>query len=474
MIVKPSLLRLYEQFLIPIAHLLKHGLKGLILGILPLLEEENNEFFDKGLSLLDLVEQKSKDFYPSLWLGLCQSSQLRLGGCHYLQRKLKKLEQKDISLVLIDCITQMLLDPQPLVNRGILDILVQKIPIDYIQSQELMRAAISVLLKRDSSLNRRLFQWLDTEQNEEKAQVLIGNAIRSMMQDADVGKPYQIMVSLMDKPGGHVVFENLFIDMIQSTMTNPNAINFMSMLNESVEPFVLWKQFSLYISDLNQQKLDLFHFYFDQYHTQDEQSEKIHKPYFIYLLSLKLSDGHYLDSLLSLISKLLSQLPKSVFTTSWHLSDLKTRKPDITSPLSATSPLMYIPDEIIYEPWTVNQEDILLMYTMEEEQLKSLYTRLLIGEPILSTSLETIARKIQAEKSHYKVWSKILQLFYTNGSKIEPWMYDFMKSDDLETFVCILKTLEKIKARLKDPKPMFDQVLCLILDLVIHGVKCIT
>lgn len=74
---------------------------------------------------------------------------------------------QDVGLM-IRAISAALEDDDSLVRRSALDILLQSLPVDSIAVKKapevdreiLMRAATSVVLRRDLALNRRLYSWL--------------------------------------------------------------------------------------------------------------------------------------------------------------------------------------------------------------------------------------------------------------------------------------------------------------------------
>lgn len=69
---------------------------------------------------------------------------------------------------MIRAISAALEDDDSLVRRGALDILLQSLPLESVAVKKapiedrniLMRAATSVVLRRDLALNRRLYTWL--------------------------------------------------------------------------------------------------------------------------------------------------------------------------------------------------------------------------------------------------------------------------------------------------------------------------
>lgn len=67
--VKPVILSFYEQYYLPLGTSLGPCLSGLIMSILPGLEEESSEFYDRCLKLLDYISKKATKplFFRALW-----------------------------------------------------------------------------------------------------------------------------------------------------------------------------------------------------------------------------------------------------------------------------------------------------------------------------------------------------------------------------------------------------------------------
>lgn len=98
-----------------------------------------------------------------------------MGDTEYLMRgsDITTIVGRDIGLM-IRAFSAALEDDDLLVRRGALDLLIQSLRIDSIaikraQAEDraiLMRAATSVVLRRDLSLNRRIYTWLlGTDEN---------------------------------------------------------------------------------------------------------------------------------------------------------------------------------------------------------------------------------------------------------------------------------------------------------------------
>lgn len=110
-----------------------------------------------------------------------------------------------------------------------------------------MRSALAIVLRKDMSLNRRLYAWLLGDDSSSQKQVIYFNtyaekaatqAIRGLFfastdigqqqqhnQDrdaiiADAQKPYKILISLLDKwEIGQTIVQNVFTDSLQSIQT---------------------------------------------------------------------------------------------------------------------------------------------------------------------------------------------------------------------------------------------------------------
>ncbi|KAI4097905.1 MAG: hypothetical protein LQ344_000177 [Seirophora lacunosa] len=209
---KPALLALFDTFIValdPVA--LRPALKAVVLALLPGLEEETSEEFEQTLGILqrlkdavahdendeESVQDASGDqfFWQCLFLAAITSSSRRQGALAYLQRYLPRLGKPSVSQsqpngqdgrltqrlsyeveavttpepgLLIRCFVAGLNDENVLVQRGFLDMLVTHLPL---HSQVLHRkvspgdlvklatAAVSVVSRREMSLNRRLWAW---------------------------------------------------------------------------------------------------------------------------------------------------------------------------------------------------------------------------------------------------------------------------------------------------------------------------
>ncbi|KAM0471433.1 hypothetical protein ACHAPX_009346 [Trichoderma viride] len=192
---------------------LRPAMKSIILALLPGLEDETSEDFDRTMRLVGsfkkairptdsvtLTEQHATGddfFWQCFFLASVTSHSRRAGALAYLIRNLPVLgsdssmasseknengtEQGGISSeilaivttpepgLLVRCFASGLSDEQLLIQRGFLDLLVSHLPLNskVLQSlvkpgdlELLLRAAVGVVTRRDMSLNRRLWAWL--------------------------------------------------------------------------------------------------------------------------------------------------------------------------------------------------------------------------------------------------------------------------------------------------------------------------
>ncbi|CAG8949634.1 hypothetical protein HYFRA_00007868 [Hymenoscyphus fraxineus] len=211
--VRTPFLDLLEKYLIDLdVQSLRPALKAIILSVLPGLEEETSEEFERTLKLLDGFKHsvRSKDgddlggshnsadeyFWQCFFLAAITSNTRRLGALAYLIRNLPKLGQplptgtnngssEDISATTSEKLTNLVTSPEPglllrcfaagladeqlLIQRGFLDLLVTHLPLHSRVLQKrvkredlelLVTAAAGVVARRDMSLNRRLWTWL--------------------------------------------------------------------------------------------------------------------------------------------------------------------------------------------------------------------------------------------------------------------------------------------------------------------------
>ncbi|XP_036752849.2 protein dopey-1 isoform X8 [Manis pentadactyla] len=270
MSVKPTLLSLYEVYYLPLGKTLKPGLQGLLTGILPGLEE-GSEYYERTNTLLEKVAAAvdQSAFYSALWGSLLTSPAVRLPGITYvlahLNRKLSMEDQlyiigSDIELM-VEAVSTSVQDSSVLVQRSTLDLILFCFPFHMSQATRpdmirILSAALHVVLRRDMSLNRRLYAWLLGFDNngaiigprstrhsnpEEHATYYFSTFSKELLVQAMVGilqvngfgeentlmqdlKPFRILISLLDKPElGPVILEDVLIEVFRTLYSQCKA-----------------------------------------------------------------------------------------------------------------------------------------------------------------------------------------------------------------------------------------------------------
>ncbi|KAI9736888.1 MAG: hypothetical protein M1818_005939 [Claussenomyces sp. TS43310] len=214
--VRSPFLELLETYFLKLdPSALRPALKAIILALLPGLEEETSEDFERTLKLVDdfktATRSEAKDearppssgdeyFWQCFFLASITSNSRRLGALAYLVRNLPRLggvdkqrpgtstknggnsdEVKEFTSQAATMVTSPepglllrsfaagLADEQMLIQRGFLDLLVTHLPLhakvlqDRVKAEDLellMSSALGVVTRRDMSLNRRLWSWL--------------------------------------------------------------------------------------------------------------------------------------------------------------------------------------------------------------------------------------------------------------------------------------------------------------------------
>lgn len=215
--LRPAFLSLIETYIVPLRGAqLRPALRALILALLPGLEEENGEEFERTLTIVDDLREAVRAptqvdtaqasastgdeyFWQCFCLACISSSSRRQGALAFLTRRLPSLaplpdsrpsgttnSAKDGATVanrllpdseatitpepglLVRCFVSGLEDEQILTQRGFLDLLLSHLPLNspalvyrapQIDLVRIVGAATTVVARRDMSLNRRLWSW---------------------------------------------------------------------------------------------------------------------------------------------------------------------------------------------------------------------------------------------------------------------------------------------------------------------------
>jgi hypothetical protein len=367
---RPWFLSLYDEHLLKLpTTTLRPALKAIILSLLPGIEEESSEDFERTLNTLNRLraafarDQVEDVFWQSLFLASITSPNRRMGVLMYLIRYLpklvddraydqpagKSLEKGLTNFVtvitpepglLIRCFATGLQDEQPLVQRGFLDLIVTHIPLSARTLQQkdtakdldiLVSGAMSIVLKRDMSLNRRLWAWFlgqsedritdnvqqngtqnDAEHGTELGTLNVhGSAylsrygldsiIRTFQKGLETSpslpthraRPFRILISLMDRtsigePVVDAIFELLFRDLRLYQANAPSQSAFDEVFRsanvffESIEPRVIAHNI---IKLFQGGHLDLIEFIAINFSLDDDELVTHHTPLIAVTLS---------------------------------------------------------------------------------------------------------------------------------------------------------------------------------------------
>ncbi|KAM4608317.1 protein DOP1B isoform 2-T2 [Polymixia lowei] len=272
MAVKPVLLTLYERYYLPLQRALVPSLQAFITGLLPGLEE-GLEVYDRTDALLLrlslLVGQQV--FYGALWGSMLVSPLVRLPASLFIVMHFDRMSSPcqqthmlgyDHRLV-VKSVCLSLQDSNVLVQRNMLEILLYFFPFASCLDPEeatipmsgedmvtVVSAALLTLLRRDMSLNRRLYAWLLgtdikggmvaphpslSSTMEEHTAFYFNNYSRDVLVQAQINilkqkdvetdpenvivylRPFRIIISLLDKPEiGPVVLSNVLLEVVRA------------------------------------------------------------------------------------------------------------------------------------------------------------------------------------------------------------------------------------------------------------------
>ena len=410
--LRPSFLSLIETHIVTLkAEALRPALKSLLLCLLPGLEDETSEEFDQTLAIIDKLQEASLNvsngfesgqrgspafFWQCLFLASIGSASRRAGALAFLSKRLPKLyasalDEKGDSTelsndaqavitpepgLLIRCFASGLRDEQMLLQRGFLDLLLSHLPLhspvlcsmaEKSDLEMLVGAAISVVARRDMSLNRRLWSWIlgpnDTSSADDRVDdeastnlpptsqengvrldyfLVYGNeplinSVRAMFKRkrqhaGDYARPFRMCLSLMDRVeiGGQIVpaiFVDAMTDLYQykqsaTTEDYQDVLRSASSFFDGIESGIIWSQIlhmfsrSVHTSPELQrqaiQELDLARFVIESFNIHEDEVLSIHIPLialFGMLGAMKTGVEEISDALLQLVELMVRFLP---------------------------------------------------------------------------------------------------------------------------------------------------------------------
>lgn len=202
--VRPDLIKLYEDYYLPLGDRLVPALNGFILALLPGVEDNTSETYSRVMRLLNDTRTRTNPavFALSLWRAMLLCPPCRLAAVNYISVTIPtKMEDMLISFlpsnrtIAVDAIIATLHDQNVLAQRGMFEILIAHFPINSEiltpeQKVAVLHGALPVLLRREASVNRRFFSWLlrasdgsDELVVSDETISLLALALKKMMED---------------------------------------------------------------------------------------------------------------------------------------------------------------------------------------------------------------------------------------------------------------------------------------------------
>ncbi|KAJ1819985.1 hypothetical protein LPJ75_001054, partial [Coemansia sp. RSA 2598] len=373
---KPQLLDIFDEFFIPLGSSLRPCMKSFAVGVLPGLEEGSVDLFNRVMQLLDKLRDTvdAAFFFQTMFLIMITNSKQRESALKYLAQRLPVFTSKDDlaaicgedSSLMARALAATLTDSKTLVLRASLDLIMTRFPLrtNVFEIRDLtllLNHAAEVVLKKDMSLNRRLYTWLlgpsetDAEQSLYFAQyvqkhlteALLGS-FAAMGSDPDRQHTVvRVLIGLMDKPLiSQPVLDSMFVPLLQLLISEreprgservlPVKLASISrMLVEMLDPMFTWSSVINQLTDLIgdasvpldadrvAKALQLVLFFVQTFELDDESSLQVHIPMVLLgvlsaldraLAQQKIQGSvHLICCFTRLAIELLTRIPKSVF-----------------------------------------------------------------------------------------------------------------------------------------------------------------
>ncbi|BAM38943.1 uncharacterized protein TOT_010000408 [Theileria orientalis strain Shintoku] len=176
--VRPQFLNIIDKYYIPLGPNLIPCLIGLLICIIPGLEDDKSETYDMVYNLLEKISKRvpEKYFMSALWLILKKANKIRLQTLYLISNKLSprvpKLPAHRLESLLPDrndLVLKSLMastrDDSLIILRELMNFMSKHFPLDhdlftYQNKSALCRSILRLLRNKDWSLTRRIYQWL--------------------------------------------------------------------------------------------------------------------------------------------------------------------------------------------------------------------------------------------------------------------------------------------------------------------------
>lgn len=375
--VKPFLIDLFTTHILPLTSL-RSILLPLIYSFLPGIDDETNESFDAVFKLIDGIREKVNDdshFWQCFFLVVISSSDRRLGALVWANRRLPKFNsilssnsdfptnktsafqalsyEAQTTIIpetglLIRAFCKGLEDDQLLVQRGFLELLVKNLELQspalqIITTKDdlklLLVSACSTVLRRDVSLNRRLWNWLlgpepldDASAPLSRAEYftkygsseLIAGLLDLINSETDNVteriKPSKLCHSIMDRwEIGSNVVPHVLLPIVRSVKQSESSPHYSEILRSAsaffdvVEAINIWSDCLELLIDGTEESLSLFLFVIQTFNIQEEEMLVLHLPLMLISLIIPSPKSSVSSTWLSLFKELIELIPERAY-----------------------------------------------------------------------------------------------------------------------------------------------------------------
>jgi hypothetical protein len=333
--------------------------KPLLLSLLPGLEDENSEVFNDVLAVLEKFKTKLNDdsvFWQAIFMSIIGNPEKRLGALRWCTRKMpvfKSTQQvsgsenspnssesglsseakaclsPEVGMIVHAFSVAIAAENDIVVIRGYFDLLLTHIPlssdvfdttISHKDKELLLMACVKVTLKKDMSLNRRVWNYLlgpeteDADRSkyfEQFALKHLTNGLLKMVEGGIKQKMELFKISLhlvMDKwEISNSITGDLFSPLLSVCFdfkTNPDLVLSAQAFFDSIESSYIWKEVINML--LDNENLELVQFILKTFNFTDDEMIAIHVPLAVLVLLSTPANEARID----ILSNLIKLLPK--------------------------------------------------------------------------------------------------------------------------------------------------------------------
>eukprot|EP00761_Pharyngomonas_kirbyi_P012956 gb/GECH01012983.1/.p1 GENE.gb/GECH01012983.1/~~gb/GECH01012983.1/.p1 ORF type:complete len:1803 (+),score=413.66 gb/GECH01012983.1/:1-5409(+) len=253
--IKPNVLEIIKRYFLPLKETLIPSLPGIILGLLPGLEEQQGStIYDEVFEILVMIRDTTnvRIFYHTLWKIILSAPQGRIPACNLIGAILSKGDISELSEtfggdreLVVNAIVASVKDSSTMTERAVLDLLSTHYKIDtelFTQSEivKILSELLHLLKKDELPLSRRIFSWIlgpeeDEHYFEQYCQEPLIEAIQEMLirdrsnpSEKGLSLIFIVVKSLMDdltEKQIDYILRTIMADIIQSLVVY-NAYSF--------------------------------------------------------------------------------------------------------------------------------------------------------------------------------------------------------------------------------------------------------